>query len=76
MQCVANLDGVVMCGCDNGEIVFVRNGEIVEGGFVHKRAVSQLFVDAKGNIWSVGGDNTIKKWSKNSLIKGLISSTK
>lgn len=62
-----------MCGCDNGEVVFVKEGQIVEGGPIHKRNVSQLFPDSKGNIWSVGGDNIIKKWPKNSLIKGLIS---
>ena len=73
VQCVANLDGIIMCGCDNGQIIFVKHGEVVEGGLAHKKIVSQLFVDAKQNIWSVGGDSCIKKWSKNNLIKALIS---
>ena len=62
-----------MCGCDNGQIVFVKHGEIVEVGFVHQKIVSQFFVDDRENIWSVGGDSCIKKWSKNNLIKALIS---
>lgn len=51
----------------------MKHGEIVEVGFVHQKLVSQFFVDARENIWSVGGDSCIKKWSKNNLIKALIS---
>lgn len=29
IQCIANLDGVLMCGCDNGQILFVKNNNIV-----------------------------------------------
>jgi hypothetical protein len=34
IQCVASLDGVIMCGCDNGEILFVQNGDIITTGGV------------------------------------------
>lgn len=40
---------------------------------IHKKSVSQFFVDEKGNIWSVGGDSSIRKWSRNHLIKALMT---
>lgn len=64
-----------MCGCEDGSLIFVKNGKIVEAGIIHERYVSELFDDGKGYIWSIGGDNTIKKYHKTSLIKSLLSET-
>lgn len=25
IQCVTNIDGIIMCGCETGEIIFVRD---------------------------------------------------
>lgn len=41
----------------------MRDGEVINGGKIHTRNVSQFFKDFKGNIWSIGGDNQVKIWN-------------
>lgn len=64
IQSVSSIGGKIMCGCVNGEVVFVGgSGEMIEFGKAHSKFVSVLRKDHKGNIWSAGGDNKILKWN-------------
>jgi hypothetical protein len=46
-------------------LLFIRDGEVINGGLIHNRNVSQFFTDHQGNIWSIGRDETAKIWQKN-----------
>ncbi len=63
-----------MCGCEDGSIIFIENEKIIEGGKIHKKNISQLFNDTKGNIYSLG-HNTLFKHCKNTLRKHILNHT-
>lgn len=63
-----------MCGCDDGSIMIMKNGEAIQCGRHHKGYVSQLISDEKGNIWSSGGDGSLIIWNHKALLKSLHNS--
>lgn len=72
--CINSLDGDILCGCDDGSLVIMREGEVIQCGKIHSKYVSQLATDEKGNIWSCGGDGTLLIWSYKALLKSLHNS--
>lgn len=71
MLCVAPLDGDIVCGCDDGSVLIMKDGEAIQCGKIHKGYVSQLATDLKGNLWSCGGDGKLTVWNSKALLKCL-----
>lgn len=67
IQCVANYGDLILCGCERGDLLIIKSGNVINCGNIHNKAVSQFFVDKKGNIWSIGKDAFAKKWKKNEI---------
>ena len=65
-----------MCGCDDGTIIAIQEGRVIQFGQMHTEYVGQFVEDRFGNVWSCGGDGVLLKWSIDNLTESLKNDVK
>lgn len=66
--CLSKVNKKIMCGCDNGQIIFVDSENVIYCGRIHKKYISIITTDESGNIYTGGGDRFLCKWNYEELV--------